>query len=94
MKPLNRKPNLFERIKQRQADGRSKTKLPDDKGEYMGSCNRSACLKPGAFWYNHSTRKYYCEECAHWLNTDDFNRRDALKLYGHDLCTEGEFRTT
>lgn len=47
-------------------------------------------MKPGADFYNHSTQKYYCRECAWELNTDRFNRVDALKMYGHDLCTEGQ----
>lgn len=59
--------------------------IPADKGEFNGSCNRSCCLAPGAVWYNHSTRKYYCADCAKLLNDD--NRRDALELFGHDLCT-------
>lgn len=90
MKLLNHKPNVLERIKMRQAAARGEKKMPSDKGEYLGSCNRSACLKAGAVWFNHSTRRYYCEDCAHWLNTNDFNRRDALRLWGHDLCTLGE----
>lgn len=61
-----------------------------DKGDFMGSCNRSACLKPDANWYNHGTSRYYCKECAHWLNCDEFNKRDALFQYGHDLCTKGQ----
>lgn len=67
---------------------------PFDKGEYLGSCNRSACLRPSAIWYNHSTRKYYCRECAHLLNHDTFNHRDALRMYGHLLCTEGRYDDT
>lgn len=61
---------------------------PADKGELGGHCNRSACLRPGANWYNHSTRKHYCRACAEWLNADKFNRADAMQLWGHDLCTE------
>ncbi|MCK5616379.1 hypothetical protein KAR91_81710, partial [Candidatus Pacearchaeota archaeon] len=34
------------------------------------------------------TRKYYCESCAVDLN--EYNRIDALRLYGHDLCTLDE----
>lgn len=63
---------------------------PADKGEFNGRCNRSACLNQGANWYNHSTRKYYCKSCAHWLNIDEFNKRDAMEIWGHDLCTEGK----
>lgn len=57
------------------------------KGEKGGNCNRSACQAPGAYWYNHSTQKYYCETCADVLNKDRFNAADAARLYGHPLCT-------
>ena len=56
-----------------------------DKGELGGSCNRTACQQPGAAWYNHATRKYYCATCAELLN--NANRDWALKNFGHDLCT-------
>lgn len=59
------------------------------KGDYNQECNITSCQKPNsATWYNHSTRKYYCESCAERLNNDEFNKRDAMRLYGHDLCTE------
>lgn len=60
--------------------------LPADKGLLNGSCNRSACLAPGATWFNHSTRRYYCRNCAMMLNRA--NRTDAWRLFKHDLCTE------
>jgi hypothetical protein len=54
-----------------------------DKGHYNGSCNREACQKAGAIWYNRSTRAYYCAECAMSINS-----------YHHDvqppLCSRGE----
>lgn len=57
-----------------------------DKGILGGSCNRSGCQKPdSAFWYNHTTRMYYCSECAFQINK--VNKIDALRIYGHDLCT-------
>ncbi len=59
-----------------------------DKGDKNGSCNRTACQRPGANWFNHSTRRYYCQSCAFMLN--DCNRRDAMELYGHELCTKDE----
>lgn len=62
--------------------------MTDLKGQYKGNCNRTACQKPNAIWYNHSTRKYYCEECAITLNR--YNRQDAMEMFGHDLCTHGE----
>ena len=62
-----------------------------DKGEYGGSCNITRCQRPNsATWYNHSTRKYYCPSCARTLNFDHFNYKDAMELWGHFLCTEGE----
>lgn len=38
------------------------------KGAFGGLCNRSACLAPAAFWWNHNTRAYYCHECAIKIN--------------------------
>jgi hypothetical protein len=38
------------------------------KGELNGLCNRTACQKPGASWYNSSTRAYYCGDCAEKIN--------------------------
>ncbi len=65
--------------------------LAADKGEFEGSCNITRCQRPNsATWFNHSTRKYYCRSCAHTLNFDSFNRKDALEMWGHLLCTEGE----
>lgn len=56
-----------------------------DKGEFGGSCNRFACQKPHAVWYNHSTRMYYCTMCARMIN--EANRTDAQRMFGHELCT-------
>ncbi len=56
---------------------------PADKGKFGGSCNRSACLDRLAVFYNYSTRKYYCAECAYTLNRVN---QDANDLFGHDLC--------
>jgi hypothetical protein len=61
----------------------------DDKGVLNGKCNITSCQKPNsATWYNHSTRKHYCPSCARRLNNDAFNKRDAMRMFGHDLCTE------
>ena len=63
------------------------------KGDYLGICNITACktTKP-AIYYNYSTCKYYCEECAERLNNDEFNKRDAMRIWGHDLCIEASVR--
>jgi hypothetical protein len=67
---------------------REEPKLAMDKGRYGGSCNITRCQRPNsAYWYNHSTRKFYCRHCAWELNNDSFNKRDAMEIYGHDLCT-------
>ncbi len=59
-----------------------------DKGELNGTCNITACTTGiKATYYNHSTRKYYCKPCAMRLNSDEFNYRDAQRIWGHDLCT-------
>lgn len=54
-------------------------------GEYNGECNRAACSNEGARWYNHSTKKHYCDDCARIIN--EFNP-EAHDIYGHALCTE------
>jgi hypothetical protein len=54
------------------------------KGALNGLCNRSACLKPGANYYNHSTREHYCVDCAAAINNMN---PESHQIYGHDLCT-------
>lgn len=70
----------------------SSSKPEDLKGVKDGNCNRTACQKPGATWFNHSTRKWYCPECAQTLNNDSYNKFDAYRLFGHELCTMDENR--
>jgi hypothetical protein len=55
------------------------------KGDLNDECNRTVCHRSPANWYNHSTRKHYCHECALILNRE--NERDAMRLFGHALCT-------
>ena len=38
------------------------------KGKRNGLCNRTACQKPGATFYNISTRAWYCPKCAEAIN--------------------------
>ncbi len=65
-------------------------KMKDNNGLYNGTCNLSSCTSESpATWYNHGTYAYYCKGCAKRLSVDEFNKRDAERLYGHDLCTEG-----
>lgn len=59
--------------------------MEQKKGKKDGDCNRTQCQKPGATWFNHSTRKYYCVDCAYMLNK--VNKDWAVDAYGHDLCT-------
>ena len=58
---------------------------PIKKGEYMGECNRTACNTKDAQYYNHSTRSFYCPECANLIN--NANAADAHRMFGHELCT-------
>ena len=55
------------------------------KGTYGCECNRTMCTNNNAQFFNHSTKKYYCTECAHKINKA--NKKDALRLFGHDICT-------
>jgi hypothetical protein len=49
------------------------------KGEYLGLCNRQACLRPGANWYNKITRAHYCSACARMIN--DVCRDNHTELF-------------
>ena len=67
------------------------SKTITDKGLFNGTCNLSSCTSGNpATWYNHGSLEYYCKGCAMRLNRDEFNKREADRLWGHDLCTEGE----
>lgn len=57
------------------------TEIKPDKGQRGGSCNRRDCQAPGAWWFNDSTRKYYCAECAEAINR--WSRIDVKR----DICT-------
>ncbi len=63
------------------------------KGNYGEECNITACQRPNsATWYNHFNHQYYCADCAHRLNNDEFNKRDSQRLLGHEMCTEEKDR--
>lgn len=56
-----------------------------DKGKENGSCNRQACQAPNAIYFNQSTERYYCRDCARDINRA--NRAESIRLYGNDkLC--------
>ncbi len=60
-----------------------------DKGKLNGTCNMSSCTTgEKATWYNHGSYAHYCKSCAMRLNADPHNERDAIRLFGHKLCTE------
>ncbi len=50
------------------------------KGKQDGNCNVTACQKPGATWWNTSTRAYYCPHCASEINR--WSRHDE----GFEIC--------
>jgi len=56
------------------------------KGHKGENCNRSACQAPGAYWYNHSTRAYYCKTCADLINSS-CQHDQYVKDLGHPLLT-------
>lgn len=57
------------------------------KGRQNGTCNMSSCTtnRP-ATWLNYGNNLYYCPSCAKRLNKDPLNIRDAMELFGHNLC--------
>jgi len=61
--------------------------LHESKGKKGGRCNVTACQQPGAWYFNKSTRAYYCQECANEVNY--FGGRSlTLELYGTPLLCE------
>jgi hypothetical protein len=59
-----------------------------DKGIKGGSCNVTACQRPNsAVYFNKSTKRYYCAECAHHINWPG-GRADTMALYGTPLLCE------
>lgn len=60
-----------------------------DKGQLYGACNRTACQKPDANWFNTSTRAYYCQSCAIDIT------RYAKEYDGFNICffTTGDIET-
>lgn len=58
----------------------------EGKGLKGQRCNRTACQAEGAYWYNHSTRAYYCGTCADIINAA--NGKDSYVIdLGHPLLT-------
>ncbi|MDO8414843.1 MAG: hypothetical protein Q7S87_01380 [Agitococcus sp.] len=58
------------------------------KGKQDGNCNVTACQKPGATWWNTSTRAYYCANCASEINR--WSKHDE----GFDICYSSEAAAT
>ena len=56
------------------------------KGQFGGRCNRTACATPDepAQWFNQSTLRYYCANCAHLINFANFDW--GLATYGGPVC--------
>lgn len=61
--------------------------LHPKKGDRDGICNRTVCENEKAQWFNHSTRAWYCDDCARILNLENWD--EAYRLYGHLFCTFG-----
>ena len=47
---------------------------PELKGVEGGNCNRTDCQGPNAVWYNESTRKFYCRNCAITIQREENDR--------------------
>lgn len=57
------------------------------KGDYKEECYRKECSQGVATFYNKSTGKHYCEECARMINVHNISH--SLRLYETPfLCTE------
>jgi hypothetical protein len=61
----------------------------ENKGKRLGSCNRTACQQPGAFWYNRTMHSWYCTRCAHKINYQPLPSGEYLCIRDQDA--EAEF---
>lgn len=59
----------------------------EGKGEKGKLCNRTACQAPGAYWFNHSTRAFYCGTCADMINAVNTPDDSYVRDLGHPLLT-------
>jgi len=59
--------------------------LKPDKGLLNGSCNRRACQKPGATWYNKWTYAHYCKDCARLINRSAFPEKLCEEVTNNNL---------
>ncbi len=57
---------------------------PDKKGQRDGLCNRAACQRPGATFFNTAMDAWYCPTCAAKINY--WSLRDA----GRKICVPAE----
>ena len=51
------------------------------KGKRGGNCNRTACQRSNAWWYNKTMRAYYCGDCAGAINESCLTR-DHIVSFG------------
>jgi rubredoxin len=61
---------------------------PALKGKHNGNCNRTACQRPGATWYNPIMDSYYCPPCGMRLN-DSLAEFGPSKMCRHDPLGNG-----
>lgn len=59
-----------------------------DKGKRLGSCNVTACQRPGAFWYNKVMDAWYCTGCAREINYHPLDDGSYLCSIDEDAKTE------
>lgn len=80
------------KAKQKRLNGSTQpttSKIIQVKGKKYGLCNVTACQKPGAKWFNKSTKAYYCEHCATGINWSG-GHADCMELYGTPYLCEYE----
>ena len=58
------------------------------KGKRLGSCNRTHCQGPGAFWYNRNMDAWYCTDCAHALNQYPLENGEYLCVLDEEALNE------
>lgn len=59
-----------------------------DKGLRLGSCNRTACQGPGAYWYNRTMSAWYCTSCANMINYQPLPNGEYLCILNEEARLE------
>jgi hypothetical protein len=67
-------------------------KILPGKGLQGENCNRRACQRSGAYYFNKSTRAYYCQACAEMIEASSLSYGGLSIFEGLDVTVENAWR--